>query len=312
MGQASNPASNGDRGVLVVASGSDDLARRVVEQLRARPTPVVWVDPGRAGLPEVSVHLGGDTAVGTVRAADPGAAGELRELSLDRVWHGWYHPPAIPGHLAAGQRLAAGWTLLEPLWLLMPRWLQTPSDLALAASRPAQLQRAHAVGLHIPATLVTTSTADARGFQQHTSDLIATPLTWPLASPPAGAVGDQASLERITHPRLLQADTRGVARIRVTVVDDWVNAVRVRLSPQDHQPAPIEVNVPHRVHTSIHDPMAALALQFAVLDFTELQDGSWIFLGLDATPHEVTEQALAGVDVAAQLADALADGDTTP
>jgi hypothetical protein len=307
-GTFDRPGSPGT-GVLVVAAGGDDFAGQVVERLRSQQVPVVWADPGRPEVLEVSEHLVGGTAIGTVRVGDPDASS--RELAVEQVWQGWYHPPAMPVYAQAGARLGLGWSLLEPVWLLLPRWLNQPADLALAACRPVQLQRAQAAGLPIAATVLTTSPQEARDFQRRTAGMTETPLTWPVGGP-VGTIDDPALLESMTHPHLLQAPADGIARIRLTAVNDHLSAVRLETTESGQARPAVQVAVPSRTRGAVHDLLAGLGLRFAVLDFAESSHGSWIFLGLDALPRGVLEQAQAGVDVAALVADALADAHTRP
>jgi hypothetical protein len=199
---------------------------------------------------------------------------------------------------------------VKALWAALPGhlWLNRPADVARAGYRTVQLRHAAQAGLAVPATMATTSTTAASAFLRQHGPLRDGPLTWPPHGF-AGRVDDPAQLERFTELRLLQADIQVTGRVRITVVDQHLAAVRVELNVDGRAPSPpVPAEVTEQLRRGVLALMDALALRVAVLDLLEARDGSWVFVGLDATPQEAWDQALAGENVAVWIADALTHG----
>jgi hypothetical protein len=307
----SNAADTG--GVLVVTDGADDVANAVVAELRGRGVRVVWVDPSGPTAPQLAACLTSAGVGGWIRAVDP-EGGPAVEVTIAEIGSAWYQAPArpfgAPRRPRRTTRQVGGWSTVEALWAALPGhlWLNRPVDVARAGHRTVQLRHAAQAGLAVPATMATTSTTAATAFLRQHGPLRDGPLTWPPHGF-AGRVNDPAQLERFTELRLLQADTQVTGRVRITVVDRHVAAVRAEVSVEGRTPPPwARVEVAEQPHRSVLALMDALALRVAVLDLLEARDGSWVFVGLDATPREAWDQALAGENVAVWIADALTHG----
>jgi hypothetical protein len=290
-------------GVVIVASGGNVLAARVTDLLRQRGVVVVWLDPRSSSPMEVTTRVTAHGLVGQIRAADPQGE-EIHQLRLDQAV-GWYGlPVAVVGTRRAGFRDTPRSADLEAVWWGLAGWLNHPAAVAAAASRLVQVCRAAEVGMPMPAMLATTSAEEAQRFARSVGPVDVGPLTWPPRSV-YGRVTD-ADLDglNVSGVVLLEGASESTERVTVIVADQRMIVVPVESTRQADDRRGRDLDVPVANLSAL---LARLRLRVAVLDLTHDRDGSWHLQGIDPTPVDNLGLALAGEDLAAVIATALAD-----
>lgn len=287
-----------DRPVLVIAQSGDAVTNGVVAELRERWVPVVRLDiadfPSRVSL---TARFGAGTGLhGSLRT-------QVRDAELGNIrslFHRRPSPFEFPD-MSQDERIFAGVQArygFGGVLASLPRCLYAnhPHLMADAEYRPAQFTAAVAIGLDVPATLVTNDPDEVRAFAEQTGPIVYRPLRelgfaadrvrklrWTAAEDPGGYDG---SLRHTTH--LFQARVARVADARVILVGERVFAVRREVDEaaggtDDGSGQLNLVEPPARLVRALQEFLARFGLQVAAFDFALAADGRWWFLGCD--PH---------------------------
>lgn len=212
--------------VLIVSSGGDWSAEQVAKQLDARGACYSWLDP--ADFPQ-RVRLTATLGDGwRGRVETPGGSFTWQEVSAV-----FYRRPSdfdMPSGMSdperrfarAQARVGLGGVLAS----LPVKWINHPSALADCEYKPHQLDLARAMGLRVPATVVTNVPDDVRRFVAEVGDVIVKPLAEPIVA----EAGTQQVVwtRRVGAPEL--SDLGGV-ELTTHLFQEWVpKAYDVRLT----------------------------------------------------------------------------------
>ncbi|WP_406445893.1 ATP-grasp ribosomal peptide maturase [Streptomyces sp. NBC_00631] len=279
----------------MVTALEDVTADRVIEALNERGATVVRVDPGDVGpMLGFGFRLGRGESVwhGRLRTAS-------REVDVEAVTAVYCRRPtpytARFDHLdrqtrefaAAEARHGLGGVLHS---LRRALYVNHPAAVARADFKPAQLQRFAALGLRVPATLITNDVKEAQRFAaEHGLVIYKSFRGWPKG--PDGCSGaiwaqriEAATLDDSVSvtAHLFQAEIPKTGDVRVTVVGRRIFAQRItapdgaldwRRGDWDrlvHTP----VVVPESVRAALHSYLASFGLVFGCFDFALTGEGT--------------------------------------
>lgn len=303
----------------------DTTADYVVEELNQRGRSVFRCDPG--DFPE---------RLSLIASLNRGWAGSLRlperHIGLDEVGCVYYRRPTMfrfPAHLTDAERR---WSQAEAgrgfggILSVLPCWLNHPVDMARADYKPVQLTLAEAVGLSVPATLITNDPDEARPFVTVVGRAVYKPL--------AGSGIAEEGVHKLVYTNMVTEDdiddsVRDTAHlfqawmpkayeVRLTVVDHQLFAVRI---DGDSVAAQVDwrtdypslsysvVEVPDAIRRRVRQLVHRLRLRFGALDFIVGPDGTWTFLEINPNGQWAWLQDATGLPIAAAIADALVKGD---
>ncbi|MEU2775654.1 ATP-grasp ribosomal peptide maturase [Streptomyces sp. NPDC007162] len=275
--------------VLVLTALEDVTADRVVEALNERGATVVRVDPGDVG-PDLVFGFrlgqeGGSTWGGRLRTAS-------REVDVGAVTAVyWRRPTPYTARFGQLPRQSREFAVAEARHglggvlhgLRGASYVNHPSAVARADFKPAQLQRFAALGLRVPATLITNDVAEARKFAAEHERVVYKSFRglpegedgragaiWAQRIEP-GALDDSV----VVTAHLFQAEVPKSGDVRVTVVGRRVFAQRIttpdgaldwRRGDWDrlvHTP----VAVPGSVRAALYGYLGSFGLVFGCFDF---------------------------------------------
>lgn len=316
--------------VLILASGCDVCADRMVRALAERDAPVFRADLG--WFPE-QLTLDAELRDGrwTGWLATP-----YREVALEDVRSVWYRSPStfgFPATLSTTERrhaqheakLGLGGVLAS----LPVLWVNHPSRHADAGYKPRQLVAAARAGLAVLPTLVTNEAAAVRRFVgQSGHDGVVTKmfgapaiceqggrrvaLTQRLSEPDLGELN---GIEATAHQFQRWAPKREEAR--VIVIGRQLFAVAIRAHSDaarvdwrtDYEALSYErLVLPDAVRDGIRAVMAELGLVYGAFDFVITPEGRWVFLEVNPGGQYCWLEDVADVPLTATLADLLAQG----
>ncbi|MER7836805.1 ATP-grasp ribosomal peptide maturase [Streptomyces sp. NPDC096040] len=274
--------------VLVVTALEDVTADRVIEALNERDVAVVRVDPGDVGPGLVfGFRLGPDSPRwgGRLRTAS-------RKVDVEAVRAIYFRRPTSYAvrfrHLPCQQREFAVAEARHGLGGVLNSlrgalYVNHPFAIARADFKPAQLQRFAALGLRVPATLVTNDVEEAREFAAEHGRVIYKTFRG-LPEGEDGHVGaiwaqriEPGALDETVAvtAHLFQAEVPKCGDVRVTVVGRHVFAQRIttpdgaldwRRGDWDHL-VHAPVAVPESVQAALHSYLASFGLVFGCFDF---------------------------------------------
>ncbi|WP_369223004.1 ATP-grasp ribosomal peptide maturase [Streptomyces sp. R39] len=281
--------------VLVLTALEDVTADRVIEALHERGATVVRVDPGDAGP-----TLGFEFRLGCGESAWHGQLSTAsRRVDVEAVTAVYYRRPTpytarfahLPGQVrefaAAEARHGLGGVLHS---LCRALYVNHPVAVARADFKPAQLQRFAALGLRVPATLITNDAEQARRFAVEHGRVIYKSFRG-LPEGPGGCAGaiwaqrieaDALDDSVSVTAHLFQAEIPKTGDVRVTVVGRRVFAQRIttpdgaldwRRGDWDRL-AHTPVVVPEPVRTALYGYLASFGLVFGCFDFALTGQGT--------------------------------------
>jgi glutathione synthase/RimK-type ligase-like ATP-grasp enzyme len=229
--------------------------------------------------------------------------------------------PAMPPGVretcvAAGEMLLDGWLDGIGGYQLDPPWAQRRAD-----NKPLQLRAARAVGLDVPATIVTNDPAAVRAFAADRKPLVVKALVQPgtgdgdgvdvVFTSPLEPDADLDGLELC--PMIVQERVAKAADIRATIVGGTVLAAsndtatgtdwRRDSCLRDEAPAWSPHPLPGDVAAQLVALVRRLGLGYGAADLVRRPDGTYAFLEVNAAGSF----AFLGVPVADRIAAAVAD-----
>jgi glutathione synthase/RimK-type ligase-like ATP-grasp enzyme len=322
--------------VLVLTNPCDVVADRVVHELRGRGCDVARFDPAELPLRSTITTGSGTDGIFPYIYRNWGP-----DIPLDEVRSIWYRrpggfvlPPYEKEYAARFARNELSMALGGVLRSLDCYWMNHPSDIREASYKAEQIARALQHGLRVPDTCITSQPAHAKAFfERHDGRLIIKALGHSdIYAPGEGptAVGsiftalmpreDYAKLDRVQHaPVLLQEHIVKRSDIRVTIVGNTLYSVEIDSQSQEASRVDwglsLDMTLPHKV---IELPQAtqqklimltrSYGLNFAAIDLARSEDGDDIFLEINPGGEWGWLDAAAGLDIAGQIATALAAG----
>lgn len=310
--------------VLIVTQPFDATADYVVAELHERGVPVFRCNPGDFPRRLTLAARLGDGWTGSLHLPE-------REVSLEEIGCAWYRRPTgfeFPEELSGEERRWCGAEArlgLGGVLAAVPRWLNHPSDIARAEYKPLQLQNARAVGLTVPATLITNDPKAARRFAKEHGKIVYKPLSAVGVSEDGNyrlVYANRVTVDDITDTvaataHLFQTWIDKSFEVRLTVVDDNFFAVRIDAgSPAaaidwrtdyGHLRYTI-IDTPAEIGHAVSRLLTSLRLRFAALDFVVTSGGEWVFLEANPNGQWGWLQDATGITIAIAIADALTKG----
>lgn len=283
--------------ILVVSYPEEDHTAVVVDLLREAGHEVEILDASRLpGTDAIELEYGPDGIAHRLRL---GTDGPDRVIDLDAATAGWWrrirglspHPritdPAAAG-FAVGETVEVFEGLVASLGL---DWINDPARDREAHHKPLQWKHAHAVGLTLPRTLVTSRPEQARAFIEECGlgRVIAKPFLERVDAWRETRILDRDDLDRLEQvrlaPTLLQEYVPG-ADLRVTVVGHHIYATEIDASRTSY-PADMRmvlgeaevraVRLPEELRGRIRALMERLGLVYGAVDLRRTPEGEYRF-----------------------------------
>jgi glutathione synthase/RimK-type ligase-like ATP-grasp enzyme len=307
----------------VLVTNRDDLtAGWLVLELQARECAYV-----RLNTEEIPVRV-------SVRLTDHDAVlrsprGDLAARDIRAVW---WRSPIAPVRNDERNDAEAAWAARETRTALEgylraadARWVNPLSANAAAECKPEQLQRAHGVGLEVPATLITGRREEALAFIDEHDRVVCKAVNDGRLPAADGhrlfftSEISRSSLERATsfgpEPYTFQELVDKTYDVRVTVIGSDVYACRIdsaddpsaridwRAGPED-LPHAIEM-LPHSVAEACRTLTASYGLRFAAIDLVRHVNGDYLFLEINPNGQWAWVEQQTGLPLRSRLADEL-------
>jgi len=282
--------------VLIVSGRGDWSAEQVAKQLEGRGCAYSWLDP--ADFPQrmqVMARLGhtrlGRGWQGEVQTPDGIFFWEDISAVFYRRPRDFDMPSAMSGPEQRFARAQARVGLGGVLTSLPVKWINHPSALADCEYKPRQLSLAQAVGLRVPATIVTNAPDEVRRFAAEHGDIIVKSLAEPIIAEAgsqkaiwtrrvaAPEMADLIGLELTTH--LFQEWVPKAYEIRLTVVGERDFAVAIHAHSAaaridwrtDYDALTYEViDCPVGIVDRVRDFLSAAGLTYGAFDFIVAAD----------------------------------------
>lgn len=318
------------RPVMVVTNLEDPTADLVIAELHGRDVPVVRFDAGDfPATLACSAHIGGGATrwEGNVRTHTRVAElGAVRSLYYRRPSaFSFPHLDAQDARLAAAQaRYGLGGVLASLPGCL---YVNHPNRIGDAEYKPAGLAAAAACGFRVPPTLITNVPDDAWAFVKQHGPVIHKPIsvptyqidgkaqTVPVTEVNPAEIDD--SVAGTTH--LFQQRVDKTADVRVTVMGQWVFAVRIDCDLLDWRTdysrhTYTAIAVPESVERAMFAYLAHFGLVFGAFDFAligpDRDAGSWVWIECNPSGQWAWMEPPTGLPMTAALADLLQRGAT--
>ena len=295
---------------LILGNGDDEHASAVMNELRRRGRDAHYLDsrwfPGA-----MTLSFDPESGKGTMRLPDQ------RRIELESVrsvyWRNYFgiFGPDLPDPDQAfiAQNDSRG--LFESLLIHLPaRWVNGWRAFQLHQTKPVQLARVAALGVTVPATLLTNNPDDVRAFAARHPRAIVKPVQGGdqtqrlLPEHLSDAVLENLRLSPIT----LQEEIPGT-NIRVFVAGDRVLACEVRTEEldyrEDRQPRIIVHALPDDIAAQSQRLARELDLLWTGIDYRLTPDGQFVFLEANPSPMFLGFQAATGLPLLESLVDLL-------
>jgi hypothetical protein len=296
-----------DKTILILGSDEDEHARHVLAHLRGRGCDTELLDsrwfPG-----QMKISLEPDAGTGSLLL--PGG----RRIALSEVrsvyWRSYYGVvgPSLPDPEQAwiAQNDARG--LFESLLIGLPtRWVNGWDGYWLHQTKPVQLARVAALGVHIPATLLSNDPQRVRAFAAGRKNAIVKPVQ-------GGDHARRLSAEHLADDHLrhlqlapitLQAEVPGT-NIRAFVAGDEVHACEIRTSQLDYRDDPTPQLLVHALPAEMVQLARRIARELHLLwtgiDFRLTPEGEYVFLEANPSPMFLGFEAQTGLPLTESLA----------
>lgn len=303
--------------ILVVSHAGDGHLLAVTDRLDAAGADWALLDTDQ--YPSVSTLVDGPHGASIQTSERTLRLGEVRA-----VWWRRPRPPLIPGRSpevtrwAARQAFAA---LDSALNAIDSTWVNHPRCNRRAEDKPANLRRAAALGLQVPAWCVTNEKAAALDFAELQRDIVVKPVD-SAHVPGAGdlwtrRLEDHHQLGRLgPEPYLLQRFINKTEDVRAVVVGEQVFAVAIESQATAATSVDLRagdlralkhrtIELPSPITQALRALCAALELQFAAIDLCRDDEGRLWFLELNPNGQWAWLQELAGAPIAEALAQVL-------
>jgi hypothetical protein len=234
---------------------------------------------------------------------------DLQNYSPDDFQSVWYRRPTTlhaenetPEEKFIVNELSEGF---NNFFVMIPveRWINYPAHNSRASHKLDQLRVAQKIGLQIPETLITTNVDELRQFYEHFKGRV---ITKPLREGTVKRQGENDTLiytNRVTEkhlekieeiqycPTLFQECIEKKSDVRITIIDDWIEAVELTAVDDDGQQRcdirrknMTDVSyrrleaIPQSVRTGLSNLMSYYSLRFGAIDMVVDKNDQWIFL----------------------------------
>jgi glutathione synthase/RimK-type ligase-like ATP-grasp enzyme len=303
------PASERTMTILILGGPDDAHGVHVFNALRQRGADIEYLDsrwfPSRLAI---TFHAGGD---GTLRFPDGRrlAFGDIQSV----YWRNYNNvqtpqlPDAEQAYIATND--ARG--LFESFLIQLPvRWVNGWRAYQLHQTKPVQLAIVSALGVQVPATMMTNDAVTVRQFVGRTPACIFKPVQ-------GGAHTQRVTSEHLTDANLcnleyapitLQEEIPGT-NIRVFVAGTRVLACEVRTPHldfrDDENPLIVVHTLPDDIARQSEEIARSLELLWTGMDFRLTPDGRYFFLEANPSPMFMGFESRCGLPLTDALIDLL-------
>jgi glutathione synthase/RimK-type ligase-like ATP-grasp enzyme len=301
--------------ILIIAESDDTHAACVVQEAKRRGEHSMIVDFKDFGR---SLYLTDAISEG-VRLRDAKIGVSFHSSEAEAVWlrrpgrvdiRRMVNAPHREFAMGEWREAVLGWLQqLDPICV-------NPVRAQDKAVKPAQLAAAHAVGLDVPATLVSNDRHDvARFVAQIEGQAIHKTLSQPkkrLFDTRPWTAADDHLVESISvAPVLVQERVSGPADLRLTVIGDTIMAARIE-TPGEIVDSRLADETAYRSHIldavtekRIIALFKRLGLVFGTVDLKERSDGTPVFLEINPQGQFLYIQIVTGLPIIETLTDFL-------
>lgn len=306
--------------ILIVADNRDTHARCVAHELTARGRDVVIFDPqelGNGAFLDLSV---GTTLPSTLRTAQ---GVTVCADDIDSVWYRRPRSPKLPPRVVRNddrEFAKREWSgAFEGFLSSLNARFINPIHAHLTAIKPRQLVLAQAIGLTIPATLISNDPASALRFvSDHRGEVIHKAMSPPqqqFLETKRWAPQDANVLPTLeVAPTMFQQLIDGPGDVRATVFGSRILAAFIATrAGQSQIDSRLDLNVAYQEHTlprEIEEKllllMRTLDLVFGTIDLKVADDGDHVFLEINPQGQFLYIEILTGLPLVSAMADLLA------
>lgn len=251
----------------------------------------------------------------------------VKPIDVTGLWYRRPRPVNINGVPSKWSKHSqAEWAeALEGVLVQIPfqRWVNHPTANSTASHKLEQLVRSRQLGLPVPKTLVTQSSAVLQKFwAENDGNIICKPLAYGYldADEPLVIYTSPVSKEHLTTPLLAYCPTMFQERIdkvldvRICIIDQTVIAVGLRCT--DEQKIDIRRNnmsdvihgsldVPNDISAKLRTLLHSYKLRFGAIDMVIDRNGGWIFLELNPNGQWAWLDQIARTDITGAMIQAL-------
>ena len=302
--------------ILIISTEEDVHAPLVLQHLHAASVPATRVD--FAALGEDAWAAWAAPGGPSVFEDDAGNRIDLAEVRC--VWLRRLRFPVVRQHPFVVHRrfITEEWVeFLAGMLLQLDAALINHPQRQLMCPKPLQLQRASALGIEIPRTLITNRADKVREFvATHPGGVIHKafrPVEGQTLMTKAFTPADSESLSSLyLAPAIFQERLRKVLDVRVVWMRGLVFAVGFEADPgvldgRVNPDAPSKViSLPESLEARIAALMEALGLELGVLDFVVDDEGRFVFLEVNPQGNYLYLEYLTDLPITAAVADLLA------
>ena len=335
IGGKLQPTGQRDKIIVFHSVGFRDIqAEEIVAELAYRGTPVFYIDTTTfLEKCQLSIELGQSGKIPGVLKLPCG------NLALDEVKSVWFrgpgiasgkikHPKGSMGDFIAREGEAVLWGVIGVLDRSF--WMNHPNAVQAAQDKLTQLNRAEALGLTIPRTLITNNPQKARDFFDTCRGEIILKTFTRLAYLDNGKeyliLTNQVlsqhlrKLESVrTVPCLFQELIHKDIEIRATIVGRRLFAAEIHsqsspISKDDYRHYDFANTVyqqhtlPQAVASACLSLLDSYGLSFGAIDLIRRPDGEYVFLEINANAQYLWVQDLTGLQIRESIADVLIQG----
>ena len=297
--------------ILILGNQNDEHALHVLHYLQRRGADAAFLDAGLFPS-EMTLSFDPVTRVGTMRLA---GGRRLRFDEIQAVYWRCYQGVAMPALPDPEQSFIAhndARGLFESLLIELPaRWINSYQAYHLHQTKPVQLARVAALGIPVPATLLSNDPETVSAFaEQHPRAIFKPVQGGAHACPIASRHLTQENLRNLAvAPVTLQEEIAGT-NVRVFVAGPRVLACTIETAELDYRDDPdphIEpIVLPASVEAQCLQIAAALELKWTGIDFRRTADGRFVFLEANPSPMFLGFEQRTGLPLTESLADSAA------
>ncbi len=296
--------------ILILSDSDDDHARHMLRHLESRGADCAILDslefPART---RISFDPTGETGTIVLPEREPIPLNEIRSVYWRR--YGDVGSPPLPDEEQAFIAYNDARSLFESLLISLPaRWVNSWNAYQLHQTKPVQLAMVAAIGIPIPATLLSNDPQQVRDFAT-------TDRRWIYKPVQGGAHTRRLRPEQLTDDHLrhlelapitLQEEVPGT-NIRAFVAGERVLACEIRSEAVDFRDDPdprITIHkLPAETERNCRRIAETLGLVWTGIDLRRTPEGRYLFLEANPSPMFLGFEEATGLPLTAALGNLL-------